>query len=82
MINVVRPILALSNASCTTCLKGNFKVIQVKIVFDHLSNKKMRNRIQMYLTFSLSVSKAEVASSSRSILGLRINARAMAILCF
>ena len=33
-------------------------------------------------TFSLSVSKAEVASSSNSIFGSRIKARAMAILCF
>jgi hypothetical protein len=33
-------------------------------------------------TFSLSVSSADVASSNKSILGLRIKARAMAILCF
>ena len=33
-------------------------------------------------TFSLSVSRADVASSNNNILGLRIKARAMAILCF
>ena len=33
-------------------------------------------------TFSLSVSNAEVASSSNNIFGSRIKARAMAILCF
>ena len=33
-------------------------------------------------TFSLSVSRAEVASSRRSILGSRIKALAMAIRCF
>ena len=34
------------------------------------------------VTFSLSVSKADVASSKRRIFGLRTSARAMAILCF
>lgn len=34
------------------------------------------------LTFSLSLSRADVASSSRSILGLRINALAIAMRCF
>ena len=35
-----------------------------------------------FQTFSLSVSSADVASSNKSILGLRIKARAMEILCF
>lgn len=34
------------------------------------------------LTFSLSVSRADVASSSKRILGLRTSARAIAIRCF
>ena len=39
-------------------------------------------RSQVKLTFSLFESKAEVASSKRSILGLDTRALAIAILCF
>jgi len=39
-------------------------------------------RIIIHFTFSLSVSSADVASSSNSIFGLRINALAIATRCF
>ena len=48
----------------------------------HVTTGRSLRVWRCYLTFSLSVSKAEVASSSSNILGSRINALAMAILCF
>ena len=38
--------------------------------------------LMQLVTFSLSVSSADVASSNNNTLGSRIRARAMAILCF
>lgn len=60
-------------------LKLSFKVFhQLQCLFwKEISTKKRRIK-----TFSLSESKADVASSRSIILGFLIKARAMAILCF
>lgn len=78
----VRPFLASSRADWTVCgdTEETFSLSSVHPCSQMCITNSYRK--EKHVTFSLSVSRAEVASSSSRILGFRTIARAMAMRCF
>lgn len=66
----------------TTEVKKNTGYQRMFLYEENVSLQPFLNGVKKWITFSLSVSKAEVASSSSRILGFLTIARAMAIRCF
>lgn len=81
----VRPFLASSRADWTVCrhTEETFSLMFCSSILIHAQMCITNNYgKETHVTFSLSVSRAEVASSSSRILGFRTIARAMAMRCF